>query len=657
MASKYTIRGVADMSQHDEQLRKSAAEVYKYEKQVKQADAVGQKWLDGVKGNISSVTKFLGTIGLATGAVDVFSKSLRHNQTTSDALDNAQAALNTTVNNFYHSLSSGDFTYFANGLSSIISKAKEAQIAIDQLGNTMMSYNIINAKAQNKMAKARAIFYDPKSTKEQKEKAKKDMEDATKELANATKIQIQDIGKVIRTTVARDTNMDGSFITDAMINRALEVNATQGRDKYKRVIEAQYSSYQKEVGKLQKKYSTSFTDSRGLVHSQITDTAAFNRELQKQNKIYAEAIVGHTLLVKYTDEELQNLTQQTVAAYNLDTQLQSTTANQERLNNRAFKTGGGSRKTSLPKNTTEEEIRREEERRIREEERRLEQIEKLREKFESLEMTPKISSFDSAVGNNDFDTSTLRGIENLMNFNDSLLQQLKDIRDSYEEIGVTGGDAYNKVVEKIKETANEQNNLGDLAKYKKGIEDSLEQHKEILEKIQEEKDRELEKERAKKEAMWDSISSMGSAFSSFSKELEIPAFDVMGTIGQAIANVALSYSQAMLKPKDPWSWVAFAAVGLAQMTAVISSLKSATAGYANGGIVGGTTTIGDYNIARVNKGEMILNSREQSRLFNILNGNGGYGGNLDSSTVHFKINGNDLVGVLNNFNKKRSKVM
>ena len=152
-----------------------------------------------------------------------------------------------------------------------------------------------------------------------------------------------------------------------------------------------------------------------------------------------------------------------------------------------------------------------------------------------------------------------------------------------------------------------------------------------------------------------SIGSMGQSFKDLN--IDTPVFDIMGAVGQAVANIALSFSQAMLKPKDPWSWIVFGTAGLAQMVSMIASIKTATAGYANGGIVGGTTTIGDYNIARVNKGEMILNSREQSRLFNILNGNGGYSGNLDSSTVQFKINGNDLVGVLNNFNKKRSKVM
>ena len=197
--------------------------------------------------------------------------------------------------------------------------------------------------------------------------------------------------------------------------------------------------------------------------------------------------------------------------------------------------------------------------------------------------------------------------------------------------------------------------MGNTDANNKALEESLKLHQETLDSIE----RERESEKARTEAMWDSISAMGSAFSSLSKELEMPALDVMGTIGQAVANIALSYSQATTQAAKlgPWAWIAFAATGLAQMTSIIASIKSATAGYANGGIVGGTTTIGDYNIARVNKGEMILNSREQSRLFNILNGNGGYSGNLDSSTVHFKINGNDLVGVLNNFNKKRSKVM
>ena len=78
-------------------------------------------------------------------------------------------------------------------------------------------------------------------------------------------------------------------------------------------------------------------------------------------------------------------------------------------------------------------------------------------------------------------------------------------------------------------------------------------------------------------------------------------------------------------------------------------------GFADGGIVGGKTTVGDYNLIRANKGEMILNNKQQAHLFRLLDG----GSNLASTNgeVKFKISGKELIGVLNNFNSKKSKVM
>ena len=56
MASKYTIRGVADMSQHDEQLQKSAAEVYKYEKNVKSASGQLNQFSNAAKNVANGVS-------------------------------------------------------------------------------------------------------------------------------------------------------------------------------------------------------------------------------------------------------------------------------------------------------------------------------------------------------------------------------------------------------------------------------------------------------------------------------------------------------------------------------------------------------------------------------------------------------------------------
>jgi hypothetical protein len=125
----------------------------------------------------------------------------------------------------------------------------------------------------------------------------------------------------------------------------------------------------------------------------------------------------------------------------------------------------------------------------------------------------------------------------------------------------------------------------------------------------------LSTEGKKAEKSWQSaavaVASVGSAIQS----IEDPAAKVVGTVAQAIATVALSFSQALAKTSGPWEWIAFAATGLATMITTISAIHSAT-GYANGGIVGGNSYSGD-NIsagpdAMVNSGELILNKAQQN---------------------------------------------
>ena len=74
---------------------------------------------------------------------------------------------------------------------------------------------------------------------------------------------------------------------------------------------------------------------------------------------------------------------------------------------------------------------------------------------------------------------------------------------------------------------------------------------------------------------------------------------------------------------------------------------------AEGGIGGGTAFKGDNVYARLNSGEMVLNGRQQANLFNMINSGGLIGG----GQVTFKIQGRELVGVLNNYNNKRNKVL
>lgn len=96
-------------------------------------------------------------------------------------------------------------------------------------------------------------------------------------------------------------------------------------------------------------------------------------------------------------------------------------------------------------------------------------------------------------------------------------------------------------------------------------------------------------------------------------------------------------------------------VAIASIVAELIAIFAALPKFAEGGIIGGSNTIGDYNLARVNSGEMILNGTQQAKLFNMINAGGLYDNGEGAGSVSFKIRGNDLVGVLNNYNQKLSK--
>lgn len=127
--------------------------------------------------------------------------------------------------------------------------------------------------------------------------------------------------------------------------------------------------------------------------------------------------------------------------------------------------------------------------------------------------------------------------------------------------------------------------------------------------------------------------------------------NVAGMLAQAVATMIQSYATALAQAATmgPWAWAAFGLTGLGQLMAMIAGVRSA-AGFATGGIVGGTSYTGDRQLIRVNSGEMILNGQQQARLFSMINSGGGGG------EVTFRIAGQQLVGVLNNYNAKMGKV-
>ena len=90
----------------------------------------------------------------------------------------------------------------------------------------------------------------------------------------------------------------------------------------------------------------------------------------------------------------------------------------------------------------------------------------------------------------------------------------------------------------------------------------------------------------------------------------------------------------------------------ASVAATIAGIFASLPKFATGGIVGGSGYNGDRQLIRANSGEMVITRAQQARLWSAISG----GGQLGGGQVTFKISGQELYGVLSNYNSKKSRV-
>lgn len=141
------------------------------------------------------------------------------------------------------------------------------------------------------------------------------------------------------------------------------------------------------------------------------------------------------------------------------------------------------------------------------------------------------------------------------------------------------------------------------------------------------------------------VGTIGMAFNA----IEDPAAKVAATVAQAIANIAMAYSDALAKDTTSkfniWGFIAASAASMISMATTIEQIHSAT-GYAQGGIVKGNSYSGDNigglvdgsQLVGLNAGEVVLTKAMQGNLASQLQGDG-----QRSIRIYGKLSGNDII--------------
>ena len=287
-----------------------------------------------------------------------------------------------------------------------------------------------------------------------------------------------------------------------------------------------------------------------------------------------------------------------------------------------------------------------------------ENLKKLQEKQGDIKTTPSQSSYESAIGQNDYNTKTIDGIKNQMDFNDQLIKQLEDLKKAYEELGMTGETSYQDINDQIGKVQKEQSNLGNSAKEMKEQSDKFDRQKESLQGLAD-----------VSSSVGNSFSTLGNVFKKAGDDATAAAMNVIGITAQATAEIipniikliGAKQGEAMANGTASASALPFpaniAAIAsiIATVVSTFANIMSAVGAFADGGIVGGGNLHGDKVLARLNGGEMVLNRTQQAKLFRTIE-SGNIGNQSTSvSQVNWKIKGSDLYGALTNYKSIKSK--
>lgn len=547
---------------------------------------------------VSGVMKFAGVLGIAVTASEGFNKVMNSSQTLGDEYARTMDGLKGGVDQFFYSIGSGDWTPFMNGLSETIRLAREAYNAMDQLGNTKMSFSYFDAKNQAIVQEQITILKDKDSTEEQKKAARELLDKTLKDQDEIVGQYKRRSNNAVRAMVKAAIGLDGVDVSGIDIDKVLKLDVSSAGDEQKAQLAKQYKDFVDEYDRLKAKFTTYETVGSGMnVHTvATTDAKALGEAISPMLAKYQDAIQYNAILVKKSDEWLQNLINVSAAAEAAGRNLSSMT----KAANRASQSGtGGNPPKEKPKEGS-------------------------------------IAWYDSEISDlnkkliAETDMQARATIQATINELEQKKVKLKFVVDQ-EAFKIAHGEVKDGALPiPIKPTYDKVPTHG-----KTGKDFKLPKHDPLFKK----EDIDLNQEYAESLANISGVvGSMSGLFDDNTASVLQWGVSFLSTVGQAIPKIlemaganeveaetarksAIANMSAaggeVLKAHAGIPFVGIA-LGLAGVAAIIAAMSSMPK-YATGGIVPGTSFTGDKVPALLNSGEMILNGSQQSNLFRMLN--------------------------------------
>lgn len=542
-----------------------------YDSKLRKAKGSTQEFGSMIGGKVAGmVGKFAAGIGVAMGGVEAFNKVMESTQTTGDLMRGTMHSLKTSVDEFFYSINKGNLSTFLANLGDIASKAKGAYAALDQLGNTQISYGVLNAKNQAAIAEAQYLAKNKFAPNADRISAFGTWRDAIlSEEGNVKALQRELVNTVTKTVGSRITANIEIGIEDVIKAFETDLKDEESRTLAKSRAEMGMRNYEANAAS---KYRT-------------------QEELDGLAKVQKQNIITYTMLEKFTDEQLTQIAQQIQQYYQLTSAVKglgreyNETANEFNNANKGVK---GFEAVKALKDYTV---------------------------YSGGEAGRNVSAVNAVAGSlAALDAEIKKAQQEYANTASDAVRQaaMKTIQELQDKKGLI------ELHARVSMPSVGSGKSGSLAALAGGLPTTLGSlpFPDFKSKAEE-----IEDMNSALASTGDIFGSLGSIMGSFGNDMGAWMLGTVGQIAQMIVKLqslatARGVTEAASKP-FPANLAAMATV-----VATIASIFSSLPKFADGGIVGGSSYFGDKLLARVNSGEMILNQKQQSRLLSLTDGGG-----------------------------------
>lgn len=569
-------------------------------KSTKQIQGFQQKIQGFSSGAVSAFTKFAGVLGVAYGATELLQKGLNSNATLQDKYNSLMQAGSTVTDQFFTAIYSGDWTVFNDGIEKAIKNAKEYADTYRNVQRMLETTSIKFEQTDARKTQLEAIIEDDTKPLEERKKAQQ-------ELDRILLMGVADIREASQITERELNNMLADLIGEA------QYITTENAQKLILDIRNKYSGFRKELDAYREVRDTK---------NQVLNPNAFKYSGDEWYKINQDA----------TKKYYQEYTKDQRAYYDELLRLA------DRMNDETFSSFQGL----------------------------FDKLNDLNDKAGTWEKD-RAGARDEIAG-----IKTTASKKEIIPAGSIMEMQKKiaDLRKKYENAADEGTRV--GFMKAIKEAETELKMMqlraagtsllptGEINKpVGRNIADDVKSGYINIKPISTDSI----------QANYDYADSLGAIASIMGSVTNMTNEGAAGWLAYG-ANILSSISAAIpmitslttaltakAAAEAAGSAAAVPVVGWINAVAAITAIMSAMAAvpkFADGGIIGGNSFIGDNMIARVNSGEMILNNRQQRNLFNLLDGKGGTSVNAGGE-VKLRIEGRDLVGVINSQTSKTSK--